>query len=113
MRAQDSISRYGGDEFLGLLLDVQNERQAMSIARKLIDAVSEPCPLGPLVLCVRPSIGIALYPRDGSTVEALLESADRAMFWAKRHHLGHAFSGTCRSPQGSREEAGTSTCGAA
>ena len=90
VRAQDSISRHGGDEFLGLLLDVQNEQQATSIARKLIDAVSAPCQLGPRVLCVRPSIGIALYPRDGITVEALLESADRAMFWAKRHRLGHA-----------------------
>jgi len=106
VRAQDSISRHGGDEFLGLLLDVQNEQQATSIARKLIDAVSAPCQLGPRVLCVRPSIGIALYPRDGITVEALLESADRAMFWAKRHRLGHALFRHVPFPQSSCDGAG-------
>lgn len=90
VRTRDSISRQGGDEFLCLLLDVQSEQQVASIARKLIDTVSAPCQIGFLTLCVRPSIGIALYPRDGSTVEALLESADKAMFWAKRHRLGHA-----------------------
>lgn len=90
VRTRDSISRQGGDEFLCLMLDVQSEHQVTSIARKLIDTVSAPCRIGSLTLCVRPSIGIALYPRDGSTVEALLESADKAMFWAKRHRLGHA-----------------------
>lgn len=90
VRTRDSISRQGGDEFLCLLQDVQSEHQVTSIARKLIDTVSAPCRIGPLTLCVRPSIGIALYPGDGSTVEALLENADKAMFWAKRQRLGHA-----------------------
>jgi diguanylate cyclase (GGDEF)-like protein len=91
VRADDTVSRHGGDEFLCLLLDVQDEEQVAAIARKLFDAVSAPCQLGRLSLCARPSIGVALYPRDGLSVEALLESADSAMFWAKKHRLGHAF----------------------
>ena len=91
VRVDDTVSRHGGDEFLCLLLDVQDDAQVAAIARKLFDAVSAPCQLGRLSLCVRPSIGVALYPQDGTSVEALLESADSAMFWAKKHRLGHAF----------------------
>ncbi|GAA0709722.1 hypothetical protein GCM10009105_10390 [Dokdonella soli] len=91
VRMEDSIGRHGGDEFVCLLPDVQSEEQIASIARKLFDAISAPCVLGALTLCVQPSIGAALYPRDGTTVEALLQSADSAMFWAKSHRLGHAF----------------------
>ena len=91
VRVDDTVSRHGGDEFLCLLLDVQDEEQVAAIARKLFDAVSAPCRLGPLALRVRPSIGIALYPLDGTSVDALLQSADSAMFWAKKHRLGHAF----------------------
>ncbi len=92
VRARDSVSRQGGDEFLCLLLDVRSERQVTSIARKLIDAVSAPCRLGPITLRVTASIGIALYPTDGITIEALLDRADQAMFWAKQNRLGHALS---------------------
>jgi predicted signal transduction protein with EAL and GGDEF domain len=53
--------------------------------------VAAPCQIGRLVLSVTPSIGIALYPHHGTTVEALLQSADAAMFRAKKHRLGHAF----------------------
>jgi diguanylate cyclase (GGDEF)-like protein len=90
VRAQDSISRQGGDEFLCLLLNVRSDRQVSLIARKLIDAVSAPCRLGPITLRVTASIGIALYPADGITIEALLDRADQAMFWAKQNRLGHA-----------------------
>jgi diguanylate cyclase (GGDEF)-like protein len=92
VRAQDSISRQRGDEFLCLLLNARSDRQVSSIARKLIDAVSAPCQLGPITLRVTASIGIALYPADGITIEALLDRADQAMFWAKQNRLGHALS---------------------
>ncbi len=91
VRAEDSITRHGGDEFACLLLDIQSETHVTSIAHKLFDAISAPCMLGTLTLHVRASVGVALYPRDGATVEALLQSADTAMFWAKKHRLGHAF----------------------
>lgn len=91
VRTADSVSRHGGDEFLCLLMDVGDEAQISSIAEKLFDAVSAPCQLGALAVSVKPSIGIALYPKDGTTVDTLLQRADSAMFWAKRHHLHHAF----------------------
>jgi len=91
VRAEDSITRHGGDEFACLLLDIQSEAHVTSIAHKLFDAISAPCMLGTLTLHVRASVGVALYPKDGATVEALLQSADTAMFWAKKHRLGHAF----------------------
>lgn len=91
VRADDSVSRHGGDEFLCLLVDVQDEAQMSAIAGKLFDTVAAPCQLRSLSLNVTPSIGIALYPRDGTTIDTLLEHADSAMFWAKKHHLRHAF----------------------
>lgn len=91
VRADDSVSRHGGDEFLCLLVDVQDEDQMSAIAGKLFDTVAAPCQLRSLSLTVTPSIGIALYPKDGTTINALLEHADSAMFWAKKHHLRHAF----------------------
>ena len=91
VREHDWVSRHGGDEFLCLLVEIQSEEQLVSTAQKLFDAVAAPCQLGHLALSVTPGIGIALYPHHGTTVEALLESADAAMFWAKKHRLGHAF----------------------
>ena len=91
VRADDSVSRHGGDEFLCLLVDVRDEAQISAIAEKLFDIVSAPCQIRSLALSVTPSIGIALYPQDGGTIDALLEHADSAMFWAKKHHLHHAF----------------------
>lgn len=93
VRMADSVSRHGGDEFLCLLMDVEDEAQISLIAEKLFEAVSLPCQLGALALSVTPSIGIALYPKDGTTVDMLVQRADRAMFWAKKHHLRHAFYG--------------------
>jgi diguanylate cyclase (GGDEF)-like protein len=91
VRKQDWISRHGGDEFLCLLVEIQSEQQLVFTAQRLFDSVAAPCQIGRLTLSVTPSIGIALYPHHGTTVEALLESADAAMFWAKKHRLGHAF----------------------
>lgn len=91
VRKQDSVSRHGSDEFLCLLVEIQSEQQLVCTAQRLFDAVAAPCQLGQLALSVTPSIGTALYPHHGTTIEALLESADAAMFWAKKHRLGHAF----------------------
>jgi diguanylate cyclase (GGDEF)-like protein len=88
---EDWVGRNGGDEFLCMLMEIQSEQQLVSTAQRLYDAVGAPCQIGRLTLSVTPSIGIALYPHHGTTVEALLESADAAMLWAKKHRLGHAF----------------------
>lgn len=91
LRKEDWVGRHGGDEFLCLLTEIQSEQQLTSTAQRLFDAVAAPCQIGQLALSVTPSIGIALYPHHGTTVEGLLESADAAMLWAKSHRLGRAF----------------------
>lgn len=91
VRKGDSISRHGGDEFACLLPDVADDAQATSIARKLHFAISAPCQVGSVKVSIGPSIGMALYPRDASTVATLLEAADQAMRWAKQERLGLAF----------------------
>lgn len=92
VRSEDMFSRLGGDEFACLRMGPALGRPQLSaLAVKLFDAVSAPLSIGPLSLQIKPSIGIALYPGDGSSAAALLRSADAAMYDAKRQHCGHAF----------------------
>jgi GGDEF domain-containing protein len=74
-----------------LVTDLAGRVQLDRLARKLFDAVSMPVMTGDLQLCVRPSIGIALCPADGTTPDPLLVRADAAMYRAKREGSGHAF----------------------
>ncbi len=94
-RADDTVSRHGGDEFLYLLLELKDERDAIQIAEKIIRTLSEPCDIGTgdpaLSRSVRPSIGISLFPKHGDTADALVRSADKAMYSAKRDGSGYSF----------------------
>jgi diguanylate cyclase (GGDEF)-like protein len=91
VRGGDVVSRLGGDEFACLVAGSIGRQHLERFATKVFDAVSAPMRIGRLELAVRPSIGIAICPADGETAEALLKSADAAMYHAKRHGLGHAF----------------------
>ena len=77
VRSEDVVSRLGGDEFACLLPDGLSREQLIQVAQKLFDAVSAPAKIGTLTVTVRPSIGIAAFPADGASAEALLESARR------------------------------------
>ncbi len=91
VRAADMVCRIGGDEFACLLTAPMGREQLGQVACKLFDTVSAPLQIGKLQLSVRPSIGIAMCPTDGATTTALLESADSAMYRAKRRRSGYAF----------------------
>jgi diguanylate cyclase (GGDEF)-like protein len=91
LRNGDLVSRLGGDEFACLITGVSSRDRLEQIARSLFEAVSHPFTVGPLMLNVRPSIGIAVYPSDGLTADALLKAADGAMYRAKRAKLTCAF----------------------
>jgi diguanylate cyclase (GGDEF)-like protein len=91
LRAEDTIGRLGGDEFACLVAGMPGRDHLLHLARKLFQAVSAPLKIGELRLSVRPSIGIAMCPDDGTTVESLLKHADAAMYRAKRQQVGHAF----------------------
>lgn len=84
VRAEDLVSRLGGDEYACLITGVSSRERLQHIATKLFEAVSHPFTIETLALSVRPSIGIAVYPSDGITAHALLQAADSAMYQAKR-----------------------------
>lgn len=91
VRAGDVMSRMGGDEFACLALGLHKRASLGRLARKLAGVVSAPVKVGGLTIIVRPSIGIAIYPSDGTTARELLQSADSAMYHAKRHKTDFAF----------------------
>lgn len=82
LRGHDTVSRQGGDEFLVALLDV-DEESSSRVASKIMQLVSEPFIIEGHELRITPSIGIALYPRDGQDAEMLIRNADAAMYYAK------------------------------
>jgi diguanylate cyclase (GGDEF)-like protein len=94
-RESDTVSRYGGDEFLCLLTHLPEQNDIAMIAAKLIAAIRAPCDVNVRDVIVNPclgaSIGISVYPRDGATASALIKSADDAMYGAKENKSGYAF----------------------
>jgi diguanylate cyclase (GGDEF)-like protein/PAS domain S-box-containing protein len=83
IRASDTISRLGGDEFTILLNDVSDSDSAASVARKILQSFTRAFRVESHELFVTASIGIGLFPNDGEDVEALLKCADSAMYRAK------------------------------
>ncbi len=78
-----TVARLGGDEFSILVPQVKDARHSHAIGRLFLDQFLEPFDVGLRDIYVTPSIGIAEYPKDGETVEELIENADTAMFEAK------------------------------
>jgi diguanylate cyclase (GGDEF)-like protein len=92
LRAEDLVSRLGGDEYACLITGVSSRERLQRIASTLLETVSAPFKIGTLTLNVRPSIGIAVCPFDGTTTDDLMEAADSAMYKAKRKRSPFAFS---------------------
>ncbi|NLR74457.1 sensor domain-containing protein [Leeia aquatica] len=82
LRQQDTAARLGGDEFI-LVLNGVNEQGAENSARRIIDALSQPFHFADLTFSVTCSIGIALYPDDGRSMDDLIKNADSAMYHVK------------------------------
>ena len=82
VREQDTVSRLGGDEFILLLPDT-DAAGAARVADKLLHAALMPFQIEEHELTVTPSIGIALYPKDGADLDTLSKCADAAMYRAK------------------------------
>ncbi len=83
-RKEDTVARVGGDEFIIVMGDIGTLSDAQEPACKLIEAVSEAYQVNGLTLQLSTSIGIALFPDDAGAVEALIASADSALYEAKR-----------------------------
>ncbi len=83
LRDEDTVARLGGDEFLVILEKVIDEQEASAMARRLIESITEPFNYKGEDLFISLSIGVAIYPVDGESVEELLKHADMAMYHVK------------------------------
>ncbi len=91
VRQSDTVYRMGGDEFTVLLGNLHSETDPAVVAQKLIGAFADPFEVDSNTFHLGLSIGISLYPRDGSTGEELIRSADTALFEAKRERSSFRF----------------------
>ena len=82
-QAPHSIARLGGDEFTVLLTDLPDPEMAAAVAKRLVNALAEPITVQGTEVFVGGSIGVALYPEDGTDIDTLLMNADTAMYRAK------------------------------
>ncbi|HYC37365.1 MAG TPA: EAL domain-containing protein [Usitatibacter sp.] len=83
LRSVDVVCRHGGDEFIVVLPDLENDDGCVAVAEKLLATISEPMTIEGQVVSVSPSIGISLFPRDGRSPSELIRNADAAMYLAK------------------------------
>lgn len=83
VRESDTVSRIGGDEFVVLLPAIEAEPDAMLVAEKILNALSQPFELANRSIRISVSIGVAAYPEHGSDEKVLTKSADIAMYSAK------------------------------
>jgi diguanylate cyclase (GGDEF)-like protein/PAS domain S-box-containing protein len=85
VRASDTVSRQGGDEFVVLLAEMEQPEDAAITARRLLLAVAAPHSIGGHDLHVTTSIGVSVFPDDGADAETLIKNSDTAMYQAKEH----------------------------
>lgn len=90
VRGDDIACRYGGDEFVVLLTNLDDAKCAIRIAAQIRERIGQPYSFEGKEICVTASIGLAAYPTDGQCYEVLLSSADASMYRDKAARRGHA-----------------------
>ena len=88
VRATDTVARFGGDEFVLIGTSIGDADNAAGLAVRIMDVLQAPVRIATIDIHTSPSIGIAMYPDDGATMQALLAHADAAMYSAKQHGRG-------------------------
>ncbi len=83
VRESDTIARFGGDEFAVILSPIYGPKNASRVAQAILDVLSKPIDLDGYKAIIGASIGISMYPADGTTEEELVKNADTAMYRAK------------------------------
>ena len=83
-RQEDIVGRIGGDEFVVALPHPDDVHGPATVARNIVERISEPYHIADLQLHLSPSIGISLYPRHGTDLDTLIKCADAAMYEAKK-----------------------------
>lgn len=85
VRTDDIVARMGGDEFTVILNNVNHQINTERITQSILDKLAEPFNLGCEVVYISASIGICVYPSNGTEVDALVRNADQAMYIAKQN----------------------------
>jgi diguanylate cyclase (GGDEF)-like protein len=88
LRPEDTAARIGGDEFVVALPNIEGATEAQTVADALLKALNEPLLINGTTLRVTGSIGISIYPDDGSDATGLIRAADAAMYRAKKGRRG-------------------------
>jgi diguanylate cyclase (GGDEF)-like protein len=91
LRNTATVARLGGDEFAILLNGTHDRQGVVPVVRRVLKVLEEPVVVGGLALQVEASIGIAIFPQDGRTVDAVMRAADVAMYVAKEQRSGYEF----------------------
>jgi diguanylate cyclase (GGDEF)-like protein len=99
VRAGDTVARLGGDEFVVLLDSVTGAEDAARVAAKVRDAVRAPFRRDGREMRVTASVGVSVYPADGSSADELLRSADAAMYRDKERQASLGARGMVRGNQ--------------
>lgn len=84
LRDGDTLARIGGDEFVAVMSDLSTEHDCEPLLLRLLQVAAEPLQVGGNSLQVSASIGVTIYPQDGSSSEQLIRHADQAMYLAKQ-----------------------------
>lgn len=98
IRGADTVARQGGDEFVVVLPELRKTADAPRVATKILHEFARPITVDAEQFSINASIGIALFPQDGTEPEALLKQADMAMYKAKSAGRGR-FDFATRMPQ--------------
>ncbi|MDR6936066.1 MULTISPECIES: EAL domain-containing protein [unclassified Luteibacter] len=83
VRARDTVSRFGGDEFVVVVQAYGGIENLVRVCRKVLDLVSKPVSVSGQLVAVSPSIGVAVAPKDGQQASTLIRNADAAMYAVK------------------------------
>jgi diguanylate cyclase (GGDEF)-like protein len=89
VRTADTVARFGGDEFVLIGTSIGDAEDAAALAARVMDVLQAPVRISAIDIHTSPSIGIAMYPDDGVSMQALLAHADAAMYSAKLHGRGN------------------------
>lgn len=84
LREEDTAVRLGGDEFIVLLSDLSDTKDAAKVATKIVDLLASPFVIDRHEMYASASIGISIYPHNAKNMEGLLSTADGAMYYAKK-----------------------------
>ncbi|MFO7602606.1 MAG: EAL domain-containing protein [Gammaproteobacteria bacterium] len=89
LRDGDSLNRFGGDEFVAILQDIQALSDINPVVERMLNSLSAPITIAGEQIYSSASIGIALFPDDGQECDGLLKNADTAMYQAKAQGGNH------------------------